>query len=158
MELAYLGGVAADSVLLSGIDDGVAVNADKVRVINTLAKLDLSADAELNTRHQHEIGLFGIRRIETQDSYQTGRYAEISRKMHSDPESAIGYRAVLKEDKRGRVSAKEKFREFEQGRKKGKATASSVGFETDKDRRKENEDNIDLIFQLIGRDIDGYKS
>ncbi|MGB1815007.1 MAG: beta strand repeat-containing protein, partial [Rubripirellula sp.] len=48
-------GVAADVVLLSGIDDGVAVNADKVRVINTLAKLDLSADAELNTRHQHEI-------------------------------------------------------------------------------------------------------
>ena len=45
-------------MLLSGIDDGVAVNADKVRVINTLAQLDLSADAELNTRHQHEIELF----------------------------------------------------------------------------------------------------
>lgn len=145
-------------MLLSGIDDGVAVNADKVRVINTLAKLDLSADAELNTRHQHEIELLESEELKLKIHTKLGDAAEISRKMHSDPESAIGYRAVLKEDKRGRVSAKEKFREFEQGRKKGKATASSVGFETDKDRRKKNEDNVDLIFQLIGRDIDGYKS
>ena len=145
-------------MLLSGIDDGVAVNADKVRVINTLAKLDLSADAELNTRHQHEIELLESEELKLKIHTKLGDAAEISRKMHSDPESGIGYRAVLKEDKRGRVSAKEKFREFGQGRKKGKATASSVGFETDKDRRKKNEDNVDLIFQLIGRDIDGYKS
>jgi hypothetical protein len=150
--------VAADVLIVSAIGEGVTVKADKVNVISKLKKLDLSAEAELKTRRKHNIEPVESEELKLEIHTQLGDDAEINRQSHTDQENAIGYRAEIKKNKKGKVTEKERFREFGGRREKGKATAASTGFETNKDKRSKDEDKIDWFFELLGRDVKGYKS
>ena len=150
--------VAGDVLIISGIGKGVTVNSDKVRVINQLQKLDTSANAEVKTRRKHDIGVLETEALNLEIHTQLQNDAQINRELLTDPENAIGYRAELKINKKGRVSEKEKFREFGGRRGNGKATAASIGFETKKEKRTKDYENVDLFFGLLGRDVNGYGS
>lgn len=149
--------VSGDLLIVSGIGRGVKVNSDKVRMINQLQKLDASANAELKTRRKHNIKAVVSEELKLEIHTQLGDDAEINRQSQTDQEKAIGYRAEIKKNKKGKVTEKEKFREFGGRRGKGKATAASTGFETNKDKRSKDEDKLDLFFELLGRDANGYK-
>jgi len=135
----------------------VKVNSDRVRMINQLQKLDTSANAELKTRRKHNIKAVESEELKLEIHTQLGDDAEINRQSQTDQEKAIGYRAEIKKNKKGKVSEKERFREFGGRRGKGKATAASTGFETKKDKRSKDVDKLDLFFGLLGRDANGYK-
>ena len=149
--------VSGDLLIVSGIGKGVKVNSEKVRMINQLQKLDTSANAELKTRRKHNIEAVESEELKLEIHTQLGDDAEINRQSHTDQENAIGYRAEIKKNKKGKVTEKERFREFGGRRGKGKATAASTGFETNKDKRSKDEDKLDLFFELLGRDANGYK-
>ncbi len=149
--------VSGDLLIVSGIGKGVKVNSDRVRMINQLQKLDTSASAELKTRRKHSIKAVESEELKLEIHTQLGDDAEINRQSQTDQEKAIGYRAEIKKNKKGKVSEKERFREFGGRRGKGKATAASTGFETNKDKRSKDVDKLDLFFELLGRDANGYK-
>ena len=150
--------VSADVLIVSAIGEGVTVKADKVNVISKLKKLDLSANAELKTRRKHNIKAVESEELKLEIHTQLCDDAEINRQSHTDQENAIGYRAEIKKNKKGKVTEKERFREFGGRRGKGKATAASTGFETNKDKRTKDEENVDLFFGLLGRNVNGYGS
>ncbi|MGI9443530.1 MAG: hypothetical protein ACR2N1_13750 [Rubripirellula sp.] len=149
--------VSGDLLIVSGIGKGVKLNSDKVRMINQLQKLDTSANAELKTRRKHNIKAVESEELKLEIHTQLGDDAEINRQSQTDQEKAIGYRAEIKKNKKGKISEKERFREFGGRRGKGKATAASTGFETNKDKRSKDVDKLDLFFELLGRDANGYK-
>jgi hypothetical protein len=118
----------------------------------------LSADAELKTRRKHSIELVESEKLKLEIHTQLGDAGKINRQLNIDPENAIGYRAEIKENKRGKISEKEKLREFGGRRGKGKVTAASLGFEDRKDKRSKDDENVDFFFGLLGRDVNGYGS